>query len=148
MKKKERAKVVAKKQQIKPHSMLMKPLIKGDYLFWLAHGVNYILSDFDNGIWSPLFESVYEGKTLTADNISKTVMEKYAGLKEWPVEAKAALAWTVSDPKLVQIYYREVLRRAQSTYPDRDDIESFIREPKNSTVWEVFSFIKEKLQKH
>ena len=117
------------------------------YLFWMAHGVNYLLSDYTDGLWSPLFEGIYEGNVPSQDDIGLRVMEKYRGVKEWPLEAKAALAWVVTERSVMYIYYREILRRLHSAFPDAEDLEERMRLPHNPVVWKVMSFLKDNLLK-
>jgi hypothetical protein len=114
-------------------------------LFWLAHGVNYMVSDYDQGLWNPLFEGIYEGKFTEPPELAQAIMLRYQDQKEWPVEAKAAVAWTVSERHIVYIYYREVLRRLRSSHPDVEDLEALARQPHQAQVWEVFKFLKDKL---
>lgn len=114
-------------------------------LFWWAHGVNYILSDYTQGTWTPLFESIYEGSLIPSEEIARRVMERFAGMKEWPMEAKAAVAWVASDRAVVFIYHQEAMRRMRSAHPEVDDIEARLRMPHEPIVWGVFNFMKEKL---
>ena len=116
-------------------------------IWWLANGVNYLVSDYENGVWSPLVEGIYEGKVPSAEELARLVMARFADEKEWPIEAKAAVAWSVSDRNVVYIYYREVLRRLRTTYPDVDDIEALARQPHQPQVWQVFKFLRDKLLK-
>jgi hypothetical protein len=137
---------LAKQPKTKPLSNLgTDQLSDEEWVFWLAHGVNYILSDYDQGVWSPLFEGIYEGKTMTPEEIAGEVMGQYTGVKEWPATAKAALAWTVSDRTVVHIYYREALRRALSTGVEPEVAREQIRQPHNPVVWELFNFLQHKL---
>lgn len=116
------------------------------WVFWLAHGVNYLISDYDKGLWTPLFTGIYETppRLPTPEEIAQGVMGKYHDTKEWPLEAKAALAWTVSDRKLIFVYYLESLRRTRGEQPEVD-VEALVREPHNPQVWSVFNFLKQKI---
>ena len=116
-----------------------------DFIFWLAHGVNYLLSDHEQGLWQPVFEEIYQGKLLQPQDMATGLMTRYSGMKEWPLEAKSALGWVVASRSLVYIYYRESLRRMGSAYPDVDDHQAMIRLPAHPVVWGVFHHLKEKL---
>lgn len=116
------------------------------FQFWLAHGVNYLLSDYEKNIWTPMFESIYQGKLLTPTEINRKLMERFSDMHAWTLSARAALAWTVTDRAVIYVYYKETLRRAQSYYQD-DDVDSRIREPQNVIVWSVFNLLKNKLSR-
>jgi len=118
------------------------------HLFWLAHGVNCIVSDYDKGTWSPLFEGIYEGNSPDPESIAQAIMDKYnVNDKEWPVEAKSALAWTVTERHVVYVYYREAIRRLTAAHGGDADIESMSRQPHNPIVWAMFAYLKEKTLK-
>lgn len=115
------------------------------YLFWLAHGVNHMVSDYEQGIWRPIFEGIYEGQLFQPAELAQTVMAQYQNLTEWPLEAKAAVAWTVTDRNVVYIYYREALRRLRTSYPEVEDLETLVKQPHQAQVWEMFKFLRDKL---
>jgi len=117
-----------------------------ELVFWLAHGVNYLVSDLSTGLWDPLFEGIYEDppRLPVPEDIAGAVMAKYQGVKEWPNEGKAALAWSVHDRSVVYIYSREAFRRIQALSPE-DDPMIFAKRPANSTVWSMFEYLKTKI---
>lgn len=117
-----------------------------ELVFWLAHGVNYLVSDLSEGLWDPLFEGIYEDPPRLPDpeEIAGAVMAKYQGVKEWPNEGKAALAWSVHDRSVVYIYSREAYRRIQASSPDADPMVH-AKEPANSTIWSMFEYLKTKI---
>lgn len=117
-------------------------------LFWLAHGVNCLLSDYRRGVWTPLFEGIYEGHLPNSrEEIQLTVLQRFAGQKEWAPEAKAALAWTVSSPKLLHVYWHEAMRRMQRAHPDLEphEVEPLIRRPADGCVWDLFHYLMRNL---
>ena len=120
-----------------------------DFLFWVCHGINSIVSDYDNGVWTPLFDGIYAGVLPDAETVIQTVMDKYnqakGGPDAWPHEGKAALAWAVSDRKIVYIYYRESLRRLTAAHGGDADIEGKARSPHNPLVWALFDYMKNKV---
>lgn len=115
---------------------------------WICHGVNCIVSDYDKGVWKPLFEGIYEGRVPEPEDIAQMVMDKY-NLKEgeWPPEAKSALAWTVQERNVVFLYYKEALRRLTAAHGGDADIEGLSRQPHNPIVWALFAYMKEKILK-
>jgi hypothetical protein len=118
-----------------------------DYLFWLTHGVNYLVSNYEQGTWTPLFPSIYENPPVMPEpeDVARGIMEKFnAGGPEWPLEGKAALAWAVTDKNVVYVYYRETVRRLRTNDPTCDP-EAVCRTAFNGVIWQVFGFLKEKL---
>ena len=112
--------------------------------FWLAHGVNHILSDHEKGLWTPLFEGIYEGNLSSPNAIAEGLMAKYAGVTEWPIEAKAAIGWAVSNRKIVYIYYKEALRRLAACHPE-EELETMAIQPHQPEVWSLFAYMKNKV---
>ncbi len=150
MKKIARSKEIARRPPMPPprhgvHQISSELFPDEDYWFWLAHGVNCVVSDYDQGIWSPLVEDLYtEGYKLGQDDLLARISDRY-GAKDWPVEGKAALAWAASERTVVYIYMMEAMRRMQTAYPDDDFPQLSIRKPHNPVVWELFNFMKGKL---
>ena len=116
------------------------------YLFWLAHGINHILSDYKEGLWTPLFPDIYEsGKTPEPEQIAKTLLAKYEGVENWPVEGTVALAWSVQSREMVFAYYLEVIRQMKLLSPESNPDE-LSRRPHNAAVWRLFDTLKTKQQ--
>lgn len=116
--------------------------------FWICHGINCILSDYDNGVWAPMFDGIYNGQVLSSGEITQTILDKYnapdaAGIDKWPLEAKSALAWAVSDRNVVYVYYREACRRLADAHGEDADIEALARAPHNPLVWALFNYMKQ-----
>lgn len=121
--------------------------------FWICHGINCILSDYDNGVWSPMFEGIYNGILPVSGEITQTILSKYnssdsAGIDHWPIEAKSALAWAVSDRNVVYVYYREAHRRLTAAHGGDADIEAMAQAPHNPLVWALFNFMKQQTLNH
>ena len=114
------------------------------HLFWLCHGVNYIVSNHEQAIWNPLFPEIYEGKLPIPEAVAERVVNKYSEFAEWPIEGKAALGWTVQSKEVVYVYYKEAHRRLMSRYPD-GDAEELCRQPHDLVLWGLFNFLKERL---
>jgi len=115
------------------------------WVFWLAHGVNYILSDYSTGTWKPLFDEIYEDKDLEPEALAKRLLGKFGEEKEnWTPDAKAAVAWTIQDRSVVYVYYKAALRKLLVADPECD-AKALARQPHQSTVWELFNFLKDKL---
>jgi hypothetical protein len=114
-----------------------------DHLFWLAHGVNYLASDYEKGIWTPLFEGLYEGKTPTPEEITRAVLERYKGEGGGFIpEAQPVLAWTVQNKAVIYVLNREAERAVKTFAPDCH-ARPTARLPKQPAVWEVFDGIRQ-----
>ena len=118
-----------------------------DFHFWLAHGVNYIVSDHENGTWEPVFDDIYKGTTPTPDEITTVLLARYPDTKNWTVNTKAAVAWAVTDRAVVHVYYKEVQRRVASAHPEleRDEVEDLAMKPHQPIVWGVFKYLRDRL---
>ena len=122
-----------------------------DWLFWVCHGINCIISDMSVGTWTPMFDDIYgEWGAIywTPLEVTQAVMDKYnlsPGAESWPNEAKSALSWAVQDRKIVYMYYRESLRRLTAAHGGDADIEKMARAPHNPLVWALFDFLKGKI---
>jgi hypothetical protein len=114
------------------------------YLWWLAQGINHILSDYKEGLWTPLFPEIYETWTAPApEQIAQRLMAKYEGVDPWPLEGTTALAWSVQNREMVFAYYTEIIRQMKALAPEHDPDE-LSRRPHNASVWRLFESLKTK----
>lgn len=124
------------------------------YRFWLAHGVNYLVSDYDNGLWEPMFPTIYEGGTVDSEMMATAITKKFAPLadkdKHWPKAGRTAMSWSLITREVVYIYYREALRRQKmvmknmkttDTSTENLSVEELVVSPGNPAVWEVFKYM-------
>jgi len=118
------------------------------FRFWLAHGVNYIVSDYENGIWEPMFPSIYENTAVDSAVIAKTITTKFTPLtdkeKHWPKAGKTAMSWSLMTREVVYIYYREVIQRLKASLKGKDvetTVEELATSPGNPIVWGVFKYM-------
>ena len=88
-------------------------------------------------------DRIFDVVIPTQEEISAGVMQRFGGQKHWPPEAKAALAWTVSSPKLLYIYWHEATRRMQRAHPELDapEVIPLIRRPADGLTWDLFHFL-------
>lgn len=116
-----------------------------DFNFWRAHGVNYILSDYENATWMPMFD-IYNGGTAPDLNaITKSIMDKYGMDSEnWPDDGRAALGWAINAQQTLAIYYMEAKKRIQEESPE-EDLEKCLHAPHNPIVWGVFNYLKNEI---
>ena len=121
-----------------------------DLAFWVAHGVNYLLSDEATGTWAPLFPALYgtPSKVPTLAEVQQALLDRYSHLAKWPAAGKTALAWTVQGRDHVYVYYKEALRRLSAAHGiDLPELEAKAREPQNPLVWALFSYMKDHVRR-
>jgi len=117
-----------------------------DLVFWLAHGVNYLVSDYENATWTPMFEEIYEGAKLTPEDIAKAIVDKFGeSYEKWPPEGEAALAWSVQPRETVYIYFLEILRRLREKKYSREQSGKLAVSPHNGVVWGVFRMVEKEM---
>ena len=120
-----------------------------DYIFWLCHGVNYLMSDADEGLWTPMFEGIYDGNLPAGDIIPNKVMARFpdafgedGDLTGLPM---AVLAWTITDKSTMRIYRHEAENRIRrtlgATEPDLN-AEAVARQPHQPQVWDLINQVK------
>ena len=120
-----------------------------DMLFWLTHGANYIASDYDEGVWDPIMEGIYEegSAQVAPDQLVQTVAARY-GINEdedLSETGQAVLGWTVQDKVTIYLFSREVERAVEVADPDCEDLQEASRQPADPVVWGVFHGIKKML---
>lgn len=113
-------------------------VVAGDYLFWLAHGCNYLNSSYDEGLWNPIFTQLYGGICYTQNQIISYLMDLYFSESEgeWSPIGKVLAAWALQDSKKVFLFYRRVLREIKKVDP------STVRQPYLDGLWKLFNEIK------
>ena len=117
-----------------------------EFLFWIAHGLNYILSEYSTGTWNPMYDEIYEGRMPPPlATMQRAVMDRYGPDNgQWPPEARAALAFTVLPTEAVYTFYLDARRRVLESPPD-GDVDELVRKPHSSPVWNTFEAIKQEL---
>lgn len=141
---------LAKGQKAKaPAGPSQREFPQEEYLFWLAHGSNFLASSYEEGTWTPLLPEIYKGRSYSPEEIAQAAIRRFKldGEDEsaWAGDAKAVVAWTVMERSTVWTYAQEALRRQGKAEGDTDANEA-IRQPHNGVVWELFNFLKTKLQ--
>jgi len=104
-------------------------------MFWRCHGMNMLVSNFAEGTWTPLFESIYEDRLPKPEELVSALLTKYGPNDTWPSEAKAALAWSVQNREVIYIYKMECVK--QLMLKDLDP--KIANQPHNGTVWGIFA---------
>lgn len=44
------------------------------YDFWRAHGVNYLASNYDGGLWEPVFPEIYQGSVISSEVLFRRIL--------------------------------------------------------------------------
>lgn len=114
-----------------------------EHVFWLCHGVNFLVSDDETGAWEPLFSEIYEGRLPSSEGVAAKVSQEFNLGSDDPIDAlgRVILAWTVSEESAIRIYKHEAERRILLVDPDCD-AEAMARLPHNPTVWEIMKEVK------
>ncbi len=70
------------------------------YEFWLLHGVNYLLSSYEEGVWSPLFPEAYLGKPVTRAELFKRVLAQHLNkvTNQLSPEGMRSVLWSSLKP--------------------------------------------------
>lgn len=114
------------------------------HAWWLLHGANCILSDYQQGLWAPIFEGIYSDDAVLPDFDSAfdRVMGLFWGQDSgWVGSGQAAAAWLIQKPESLYLYYLSALRQLGEDFPGQDP-EVLIRKPHNPTVWKILHLIK------
>lgn len=121
-------------------------MTEDEHVFWICHGCNYMASDHEEGVWSPIFD-LYDGQSPPSpEDIAVTVMHQYADELEgdgWEGTPKAVLAWSVTDMTTTRIYKFEARRRLLERDADAD-IETLLTAPHNPVVWGLMNEVKQR----
>ena len=120
-----------------------------EHMFWMAHGINFLNSDYGEGLWSPLFPEIYEDEPLVPE--PETIIQRVKAHfnvddvdGDWPMKAQTVVAWTAQDREIFWIYKKEALRRVREAYPKGTDVGAVARKAHNATVWGMFHEMIEK----
>jgi hypothetical protein len=112
--------------------------------FWVAHGANYLASNYHTGLWDPVYPDLYEGAEPDPGLLTSAILDKY---QEGNPLARPVIAWTIVEKVVQYTYLREVWRTMKEADPEcRPRSES--RKPRHPVVWKVFQEIKRLLLKH
>ncbi len=144
------AKKVAKAAHLMRDGVPVPDITDEEYVFWLCHGANFIVSNEEDGTWAPMFEGIYEGRLPEAEAVAQTVLSRYAEAIESEETLtgvpRSVLAWTVTEKPAVRIYKYESERRMQKANPDltTEQVTERARQPHNPTVWGVMAEVKKR----
>lgn len=71
------------------------------YEFWLLHGLNFLLSSYEEGVWSPAFPEVYTGKAVARTVLFRRVLDRCLDPKTNSLTPSGtkSIVWTSLKPK-------------------------------------------------
>ena len=116
----------------------------GEYLFWLIHGLNYLHSNYEEGIWKPLY-NIYGGKVPEVEEVQQKIISRFSKNGDLTVTGEMLGTWLSQEPADVYAVQRGILRTIKAEmkeYPDH--IEAAAKAPHYGPVWSVFSEIRER----
>lgn len=114
------------------------------YEFWFHHGANFLMSSYEEGLWSPVFPEVYAGKLVARTEFFKRVMDSHFDAKtnQLTPEGTKTILWTSLKPKEM---FALVVRARQYAWAAKRDPMA----PGSPEVWhflhEVMGKFTEKL---
>ncbi len=109
-----------------------------EHLFWIQHGVNFLVSDSDEGVWKPLFPMIYEGTSLTPEGIAQALLGSTG-------ETTEALAWTAQPRQIIYMFRQRCVARLRETLAEsvsRDVLLERVKQPHEPSVWSVFDELR------
>ena len=119
---------------------------EAEYHWWLAHGLNYLNSDYGSGTWAPICD-IYEGQTPPSPpELLHSVITKHKIDPENATKQENFLcAWClgVSNEALYGIIFGLTMTLTKEN-PEMNSED--IRQPHNGKVWEFFDeYVKSKV---
>lgn len=113
---------------------------ESEFLFWRAHGINYLMSDYTQGTWTPLYPGIYgDGAVIPSKEELSKVFMKAMG-EDWAqTNAKYAAAWCISPREVIWTYKTEALRRLSETgVTSSEDLSILATAPHQPVIWKMF----------
>jgi hypothetical protein len=134
--------------QIKAPVITKEMFSDDEHAFWIAHGINHILSDWKEGTWTPMFPSIYEGIKVPLETIANILIGRMSEALEGKFGAEAlespksqvALAWAATPREIIYLFVNETQRRLKAKDPDGDFLAQS-KQPHNPVVWEVLNWM-------
>lgn len=104
------------------------------FLFWLAHGCNYLNSSLEEGVWDAPFNSIYIGSLYTRNQILSYLYQMFFSDEKdrWLGNGEAMAGWASLSPEYMVGIVQSIKERAG----DKSE------EPHDETVWAVFEDIR------
>ena len=106
---------------------------QSEYRWWLAHGANFLVSDYENGEWNPIFD-IYAGQD--APTPQQMLSKIYDVFGPEDRNGLASAAWIVLDSPVIYGYTREIIKQAGKKV-DMPEVE--VKKPYNGILWEYLT---------
>ena len=86
------------------------------YDFWVPHVVNYLASNYTDGVWSPVFPEIYDGTILDIQSIRLRVAQAFLDKDKQLISdlGQHCLLWVDLSPKDMYPLVRRVRYSARS----------------------------------
>ena len=141
-KKLRKGKQISRTPEISLKKRLQKFVDSGEYTFWLVHGLNYLASSYEDGIWQPPFEGLYQGLTYTSQEILSVIKSEPYMVKENPTSAGLILGgWAALGVEGTYAFKNEIVRKAKTN----TKTPKVLKGPYNEITWKSFNQLKQNL---
>lgn len=120
------------------------PFSTEEWSFWIAHGINYLLSSYSEGIWNPLFPEIYGGKSISRESIAQRASSHFSK-DEDPLKLYV-LAWCVHTKRTIFTYKQAAELLVKGNDPETNSTER-AKEPRCDEVWKLFDNLAKEIQK-
>ena len=103
-----------------------------EHLFWIAHGVNFLMSDYDEGAWKPLFPEAYDPAATLSFEFLADRLKPLSELQSMTPNQKAALAYAFQN-RTAHFGFKLGAERAVAKTEG-----SSAKDPHQPLVWEMY----------
>ena len=112
----------------------------GQATWWVANGLNYLASDYDEGIWSPVFPEIYDDDFEITVELIKNYLNQHFNAEDntWTTEGRRAIGIVMSPVQAVYTLAQKCISEARAAEVDPTT-------PKCEPVWKVFNIMKQEM---
>lgn len=112
----------------------------GQATWWVANGLNYLASDYDEGIWSPVFPEIYDDDFEITVELIKDYLNQHFNAEDntWTTEGRRAIGIVMSPVQAVYTLAQKCISEARAAEVDPTT-------PKCEPVWKVFNIMKQEM---
>jgi hypothetical protein len=140
LKRKQRAKSKKGKPRVSRPEPAPKSALPEDFTdevrnYWIAHGVNFLVSDYAEGEWKPMFPEIYTGTAPDDETVATRLVSAFGKeVKSMTKPQRAVLAYALEGPEAHYLFKR----KAELLLADQEDPQEAARKPHQPLVWEMF----------
>jgi len=150
---KRKQRIIGQRRAVSPalnrHEKLAREIaafVDSDYTWWLSHIINMAASDYENGVWNPLFDIYEDVPTPSLDDIKVAVMERFwdEDTKGWKPDGEVVGSLLAQSPKTIYNLKDILISRVQESEKEfsKEEATDEARKPHQSIVWAYFEEIK------